>query len=120
MEINTPVGKAETDEFFYDEPFKAMTTADGEWHWFVSAGDFIRLAHIHDVLDVVNRINDQFGLNGTRDELLLGQPNLRPQIWSEIGFDCTYRSVNEALDYLMEGTKQDDFYDMLEAIERMD
>jgi hypothetical protein len=124
MEVNTPIGKAEMDEFFSNgEPFKARMVSDGEPVWLISAGDYVRFVNMHDVLDVVNRINEQFGLNDTRDELLLGVTGVThtcPDIWSEIGFRCVYNNINEALDYLVEGLKQDDFYDMLEVIERKD
>jgi hypothetical protein len=108
------------DPFLPWIPFKAQYYESGEWAWFVQSDTYVRQANRIDVSYALQRLNEMFCLEETEDEFALDTKSQSPRVKTPIGFDCVYNNINEALDYLVEGLKQDDFYDMLEVIERKD
>ena len=97
-------------------PFKARCQDSGDWGWFVQDGDCVRSADAGDLADVVQELNDLFMLTGTPDEFVVD--GLR--VFTQFGFDTRYNNIPEALDYLREGLTEEDYYEMLECIERRD
>ena len=95
-------------------PFKARREDSGDWGWFVQDGACVREADAGDMFAAVQELNDLFMLAGTPDEFIID--GLR--VCTRFGFDTHYDNIPEALDYLREGLTEEDYYEMLECIER--
>jgi len=99
------------DVFLPGEPFKAES--NGMLCWLIQEGNAIRRCEEVDVHAAVAMLNDMFQLDHTPDEFRIAHYTIS----TEMGFTTSYATTGEALDFLMEGLRQDDYYEMLERIE---
>ena len=106
----------ETEEVFLPgEPFKAESS--GMLCWLIQDGNVIRRCDNADVIDAVYALNDMFQLDCTPDAFEIAWDNNHGTVHTSMGFTTSYATTGEALDFLMEGLRQDDYYEMLERIE---